>query len=72
MDAPEDAILRSVRRLEWFLKNPHQSPRPVVDNEIRLLVKRVGGLVGPERVRRWMDEVSADLVSGLTEGREPA
>lgn len=62
----ETLIASSSRRLAYYLSNPDAPPPVVVDHEFHLLVKRIGSLVGPERIRGWMDELTDATVAGLS------
>lgn len=62
----EARVARSAHRLLVLLKCV-DAPKSVVDFELELLCKTVGGLVGPDRVRRWMDELTNRECAAFTE-----
>lgn len=53
----EGRIHRSAERLV-DLMGPLHAPRAIVDSEFRLLIQSIAGLIGPDRVRRWLDDVT--------------
>ncbi len=56
IDQLQSRIQRSAERLAQLI-GPLHGPPCTVNTECRLMVQAVAGLVGPDRVRRWVDEM---------------
>lgn len=55
-DQLQGRIQRSAERLAQLI-GPLHGPPTVVNAECRLMVQGIAGLVGPDRVRRWVDDM---------------
>lgn len=64
MDSLEHWIKNSCRRLYGLMES--NAPRQLIDKELRLLVRRTSALVGPDQVRRWIDQISDELIDRAT------
>ena len=61
-------LLRSCQRMLYLL-GPGRAPKDMVDHEAKLLVGRLALLIGPDVLRRWVDEAvnkQLDALSGPT------
>lgn len=63
-------IQRSAERLAQLI-GPLRAPTCTVNTECRLMVQAIAGLVGPDRVRRWTDEMSARLLAAMSDPTVP-
>ncbi len=70
MTTLEQKIQRSAERLSLLI-GPLHAPRSIVDNELRLLVQATAGLVGPDRVRRWLDDLMAREMAVFHDPKRP-
>lgn len=69
-DTIEHRIGRSAERLTALI-GPLRAPRSCVDREIRLLAQAMAGLVGPDRMRRWINELTDREIAGLHDPKIP-
>jgi hypothetical protein len=69
VDTLETWIQNSCRRIFGLIDlNP---PNKLLDAEFKLLVRRISALVGPDRVRGWVDGISDELVKRLNKPVNP-
>jgi hypothetical protein len=66
----EQRIGRSAERLHALI-GPLKAPRTIVDSELRLLIRDAARLIGPDRIRRWMDELVNYELAALSDPKVP-
>ncbi len=64
MSESDKKVVASARRLRDLLSR--SGPFAVVTEEVRVLVTRLAGLVGPVVIRRWLDELSDRTAAALS------
>ncbi len=68
MNPAVSALRRSAQRLALLLGRL-RGPNVMVDFEAQILVKRLALLIGPDKVRGWVDQVVDEQLSQLSVGK---
>ena len=61
----EARVFRSAERLIDLLRMKVTPPAPIVDGEFKILTQSIAMLIGPDRIRQWMDDVTEKSLSAL-------